>query len=531
MLVLVAALAFIPSHLAQNQGALPKLTETTTTTGKTEYEDYGKQKVTMESTVTATWSMKFVKKVQGSSNVNSWCTHECKGKVHKTHEECDASCDAPCPLKEHVLAADGLVSPGFYNGMSPLEASTISLGQHPYNGVVTASEVAIKKALEEVAKPFLKVHREVKVGHRAGPCEQVMIQCYLNCYELTAKVKMSVKVMCDGAAKEEKAEKDLDIGTIYIMDDSEIHTKDRWSTCRCKPLDKPIEVPDDIWCPIPLDVGGHGYIFNFFGQATDMQNSVLNLISQLPESTQVYIPAGTILEPEDDANQLLAVLYGGTFDLDSRDASIADFRSGAKPIEVRTACMQLHKRQPNNAKYRVRGAPDQVLSRVAALGKNDMIRGLYDQPRVWIYTDNATLEEINKVLLPRLSPGQYLRALYDDWTVGAFNPRNAKQAKCLDPDLIQGTTASPAAKTWFVTMMSSVDPKALVAAMKSNATAMSKKLTSPAEMRGMAEMIDAVAGTFSPEVLAALPEFIDRAVPESARAEVAAQSKWLSGRK
>lgn len=121
--------------------------------------------------------------------------------------------------------------------------------------------------------------------------------------------------------------------------------------------------------------------------------------------SQVYLPAGTLLVPDDSSTQVMMVME----DYTSSPIFAGD---GFLLNRVRTTCMQMEKDEPTSAtKFAIAAPSDGNLRRLANFTAQSSFRGPWDQVRMWIYSDLATYDQIEKKLSPMVSKGTYLAEL------------------------------------------------------------------------------------------------------------------------
>ena len=263
---------------------------------------------------------------------------------------------------------------------------------------------------------------------------------------------------------------------------------------------------------------------------------------QLTAPGRIRISPGLTLVPDDIAYQRFAILYGYSFDSGCGDlgasededvtpdllASVehgpfAQIRQAAsqqrRPI-LRVVCLEMNKKMPENMRFKVQACPDPILAKLCAIDAHAIVRGLYDQPRIWIYTDNATMADCNAHLVRPVTPSIYLHALWDDSTVGAVDLSKPGFRKCVDPKLIEGINAPTAAKVWLVQALDQVDPQGLTSALETDGAAFQGMVPDDSRAANMAALLDALADSKTPSVVAALPKFIDAALPADRRAAV-----------
>ena len=64
------------------------------------------------------------------------------------------------------------------------------------------------------------------------------------------------------------------------------------------------------------------------------------------------------------------------------------------------------------------------------------------QTRVWLYTDAATMADINKRLVPGVTDGLYLNALYGLGAQCSVDLTSARYKSLINPELLAAVTAS-----------------------------------------------------------------------------------------
>lgn len=192
---------------------------------------------------------------------------------------------------------------------------------------------------------------------------------------------------------------------------------------------------------------------------------------------------------------------------------------------IHVVCIDMNKKMPENMRFKLRPCPDPMLAKVCGFDKNAIVRGVYDQPRVWIYTDNATIEDCNAHLTRRITPSIYLRALWEDSTLGALDLSKPGIRKCIDPKLIEGTNAPATAKVWLIQTLDQINPDGLTHVLETDGSAFPENLAGDDKAANMAALLDALADSKTPSVVAALPKFIDAALPADRREAVLSKCK------
>ncbi|HLK17019.1 MAG TPA: hypothetical protein VKT78_19595 [Fimbriimonadaceae bacterium] len=231
---------------------------------------------------------------------------------------------------------------------------------------------------------------------------------------------------------------------------------------------------------------------------------------QLVAPGNVYLEPGLTLVPEDSAYQRLGVLWG--YDLPPCGPSPRAVRLARELVHV--ACFDMDKKMPDNMRFRIEACPDPILGKLCGLDKELPIRGLYEQPRIWIYTNNATRADCNAHLQREITPSIYLRSLWEDSTVsGALDLTKPGILKCIEPNLILGINAPQRAKQWLVGALDIVNPSGLVHELQTDGPSFQGLVPDNDRAKNMAGLLDALYDSKTPGVTLALPHFIDTALP------------------
>lgn len=141
------------------------------------------------------------------------------------------------------------------------------------------------------------------------------------------------------------------------------------------------------------------------------------------------------------------------------------------------------------------------------------------QGRIWIYTDSATREQINKKLLPGLTDGMYLNALHGLYKAGV-DLTQPKYKVVLDPTLLAAPTASKDATFWYADFLYRNDPK--MAYAKRVIDAVKSGLSSKAEAidaRHAAYVAQALSESDSKDIRMMVLDLMHKSIPEAHRAE------------
>lgn len=163
--------------------------------------------------------------------------------------------------------------------------------------------------------------------------------------------------------------------------------------------------------------------------------------------SDVMFPEGTLWVPDRAGYQTMMntapFRYQFTF---SAALDGGAFQAG----DMRTHCLNMQLKEPaKGVRYFPYAPTSPVLASLARIENRSMIRGLYDQARTWIYTDKASMEEINQRLFPKVLPGRYVTILNDVVRVGGFGSKDLKLARIFEPSLLLAADASKDGFQWF----------------------------------------------------------------------------------
>lgn len=125
-------------------------------------------------------------------------------------------------------------------------------------------------------------------------------------------------------------------------------------------------------------------------------------------------------------------------------------------VEMQTHCLSMSKKEPDSGVVYFPYAPsDTMLPALGRLANASRFRGPWDQARTWIYTDKASMEEINKRLFPPVSVSQYVNGLWDVVRLGGFNEQDLRNRTIFAPNLLLCVTSRDEAASWLVAHLSS----------------------------------------------------------------------------
>ncbi len=496
---------------------------------------------------------------QDATDIPIWCDASCKGKKHKEHSECDLSCDDRCS-KRHFVKLQGYVKKLRDNmkemtKTSAMKARGIGMPGGPDNWSSTTSNAL--KAMEAAAKAD---KAEFDPGHWELPCalterwygysvQDIFVkgEFWKVGYYMTGGVKTPVNEKVDG--------QEGHVMTVYKTKQDPI-VKGSNASCKCTA---------DPVVPPPIGVIGRTPTFSGLGwrkpdgtvvipddkkvkvtcTGKGLTKAEIHVDNKTGEAYEVIIQPGTKLVPEDSGtqvmgcigNQQMMVAAKGTtvFQVSIKPEPVhyrepqnrqAEFLTllGIAPVfqvgELRVACTEMTKKEPSEkSNFKIVAPNDPMLKRICAIEDRGFMQAAIAQGRVWIYTDGASREQINKRLLPGLTDGMYLNALHGLARAGV-DMTQARYKPLLDPTLLAAPTASQDATMWFADFLRTQDPKMSFAkkAIDAAKQGMAAK-AEPLDARHAGYLVLALSDSDNKEVRTQLLEFIDKAIPETLRAE------------
>jgi hypothetical protein len=148
-------------------------------------------------------------------------------------------------------------------------------------------------------------------------------------------------------------------------------------------------------------------------------------------------------------------------------------------IGFRWACLEMSKKAPTaNSKYVMKPPQDDVLVRLGAITNRAAIRGPHDQARMWIYTDKATLAQVNERLIPGVTEGRYMTLLWELATQGGVDLTAPDYRRVLEPRLLTGVPIDDRAGGWLVSVLAEAKARDLSRYVNSNAAMIVRSIES-----------------------------------------------------
>lgn len=132
--------------------------------------------------------------------------------------------------------------------------------------------------------------------------------------------------------------------------------------------------------------------------------------------------------------------------------------------EFRTHCMNMDQKEPAaGVRYRPYRSDDPVLQGLSELTAGSRFRGPWDQARLWIYTNKAGIDSINKRIFPEISAAQYLTSLRQVAELGGLEPKDYANKELFQPKLLAGSGMTPQTLGWGFANLERTQAKELAA--------------------------------------------------------------------
>lgn len=485
---------------------------------------------------------------QYGQNVELWsntCGNQCQGPppAHKNHEECDRFCDSPC---ETTHKFEGMAHDGF-NGWA------IDRVNQPFTEAFAQAALTFRKRgmpVDETMDWLTSIRDEyVSKANNKAANEKFVFEpkhigrtpyapCLTGKFTVTSRnERVMANIMRDLVFQDVVNNEYTTVYEMPMGDDVQIPVTDGSSavsgvttetTVRCLCGSDETALLDDQpaiqlgnnWRTIPISNPSSGFEtiarnmqrgetkVTAFG---DSMNACTFEISGNP-MTQLYLPAGTLLVPNDRDAQVMMLME------DYNSSLVASLFPA--PKLVRAACTEMGKDEPSTkTKFAIAGANDGNLNRLADFTAKSRFRGPWDQARIWMYTDAATFAEIEKKINPMISKSTYLFELDRVLQGGISADKRKKLNANINLDMIADYRCGKGGLTRALPILWSKDSKKLL----ENAPTFAANWIKESEEQSpamIANLVHFLGIKKQPEARAAARKVLT-AVPSSLRSQIA----------
>lgn len=239
---------------------------------------------------------------------------------------------------------------------------------------------------------------------------------------------------------------------------------------------------------------------------------VIRLVNDTDEPVTMIVPAGTVLIPTSADVQSMMVVSTTRVTVEPRSSGEA---------RCRAVCLNIGKKEPDETvEMRSEPAKNDGFRNLAALAESQTQRGPWDQARTWVFTDAASLEQINERIFPAVTPGTYLRTLKEVAEVSGRDMLDAEMRKLLDPALMLSETATEEAQRWMVDLLGGVDPRQLADNLRRNVNQVRDQLRQANDVQEMASKLSlakVLGDSGNVDLQETALDMIQRAVPADKR--------------
>jgi hypothetical protein len=445
------------------------------------------------------------------------CVRECRGTPHKNHSECTPnSCDDAC-TKKHEKSLRGRYKPLLDNMRQAradsgklARAAGVPPGPDNWSDASSSALRAIKQNAESLHKVSMG-HTNEACGVRDGYFGLRRTDIYVKGEFRKVGFYMSkgVKTPIDEPA----GSHEMLIAQTWIPEKEPIRNVDGW-ICHCfkraEPPKQPpgttandnsigrtptysglgwrkpdgtVVIPDEK--QVKIQTSGDG-----------INNINFHVENNSGQDLQLETIPGTICTPNSPKIQIMVIVVrvvimvpaGATI-----EASVNPLGGTAGDFKSRVVCTEINKLPPDEkTTFKLATGKDDALASLCERTAASRLRGPWDQARVWIYMDGASIDEINEHLVPGVSPGRYVTVLHEVETLGGVDLSAAKFRKCFDPKLLAGDNASPEATAWYVQRLAEMNKKGLLDSVR-NLTAEWKRVLGGTAEDVQVEHVAAVA--------------------------------------
>lgn len=468
------------------------------------------------------------------------CSSLCNGAKHLLHTECDTTCDKPCSDTHEYFRSPNVTFVGTNSFIK--DAQKFGLGENSCNPFAAS----INDKLYSIASLNTVTN---KLKHwDTTPCSSSYKTAELLRYEVVVAYQFfrndlgpdGTLILVQGPSGV------VDAGGLTVPSLEFIDGKTSVQ-CRCSIVQE--DVKDETSSNVMIINGAGRHVMTtkeeadlgFTVTCESMNTCTVEITNPGIEEFTCVIPPGTQFECVDGSAQnevLCETLTIKVGKYETVRASI-DTKSLIGPKATgRAACLNIHKPEPDSSKkFKLSSVRTSDVTALARYQERERFRGAWSQVRMWIATDQASRDEIGKVLIPKPTVGMYLRSLFEVAKVTHLELGDKFKA-CFEPGLVFGGTGTNASTEWYVTQWAKRDPKGFASWVSKNWAKLTEEClgdtADPVEVEHVSDLVTALARSTDPQLQALAAECLTKAVPESKRSQVAkfgalnAVMAWLS---
>jgi hypothetical protein len=475
------------------------------------------------------------------------CERECQGKKHKQHSECDFSCDKACPYGPHKHTMRGW----YIEHPDEMRKAEKDADKGALQSGGTVDERDWTQEISSLRREFrekAKKPKEVKTDHFAGPCgwADKHYQYRKHDWKITGTFTRTGYTMSRGVKTEIPAAvtftHSATIAEMWLPEETP-YAEHSGIDCKCKPepVAENAHMPEEVlntfggfyWQGAngPSETPPKGVTAECTGQ--DLFHAQCTVENKTDRPFVCILLVGTLLYATDGKTQIVVVSEPARINAmlalpeELKKIPGLPIRVEAHDkvtVPLRVLCTEMNKHMPTPAtKFRVGRAKDPIVSKLAKIAGASNFKGPWDQARLWIYTDKASLSEINKRITPNVSPGLYLNGLWDLAQVGGVDLSDRVYKDCVDPALLLSPTSRPQAAEWFVNFLTDTDPKGLASFINKNLGTYSSNLAKShdnIDFRHYAGLASSLLGSSDKGVRLSGLAFLQKGIPDDLRSEM-----------
>jgi hypothetical protein len=424
------------------------------------------------------------------------CTNSCRGNKHADHVQCDPSCDDICTTKHDVTVEPYVEEKGAFpqwlTRYFRMAEGTKKDGFYPRRGRGSAAKVM--DHMRRVSTDYL-----TRKGKRMDLASATFSAAHWNedpCSTSSKKItgfeyylyfKYTIRDAFETLTSGE------DLFARIILPNKELGEASYYGNCKCSGLSAwSAGRLGDLFLPSPkgddkttrtrprtgttpepkeekstrtsgLFIGGDEGLrvatandmseFGIEVAALGMNQVQLTVTNTMDHGLSLGLTPGSLLVPDDDRYQEIVVAAPLQLMFAANETIYAtlDLETPTSAADGFALCAEMDKRPPDGkVGYSVQAARDDRRVDIALVTSGSFFRGPWHQAMMWIYSDAATLEDINKRITPEVSGRRYLNALYDLSERCLVDLTDKKYKDCLDPSLLDTLGARPEAVTWLL---------------------------------------------------------------------------------